>query len=466
MTIQDFQGVSIANFPDIVKRIQSENPPKSGVNDYLNQLDVKKHDVMDETIRRKKEKDTKKGTEFIEVNRIPLSFQKLISTRAAAFLCGNPIKLISNPLSDQEIKLLNTVNYVWGKTKLDYKMLQLALMTNQETECALLCYWVKVDENDDYWGDSALKGAPYKLRTRMIANSLGDKLYPVFDATGDMIAFGREYSIKNGSNDELHFDLYLPSQTLKGVQTSTGWTASPEANPIGKIPVIYFSQPLPEWYDVQSLIDRLETAMSNNADTIDYSGSPILLLSGEVVSAPDKAEKGKAIKLKEGSKAEYLEMDQSADIVENEQESLIKLIHYLTDTPNISFDEMKSLGHFSIISLKMLFLAPHLKASMKAGGGFGESTQRIINFLKSAVVNLGIKQFLQAASLTITPEFDYFLPKNVQETISFLTDSIGAGRPIMSQETAVRLNPLVEDPDEELVKMANEGSDEGEIITA
>jgi len=51
--------------------------------------------------------------------------------------------------------------------------------------------------------------------------------------------------------------------------------------------------------------------------------------------------------------------------------------------------------------------------------------------------------------------YEYYLPKNDQEIVTNLSTATG-GQPTMSQETAVKMNPYVEDPETELAKIKDE----------
>lgn len=462
MTLEDFQNINTDNFGEIIQAIQQQAPAKD-ISDYLKQADVLGHDVMDTAKRLDKLKKTEQGSSLVKVARLPVSFQKIIANRAAAFLCGNPIKLHSQPADQTETDFLSVFNRSWDSNKLDYKSLMLAQYLCTETECAELWYFVPADEN--YWSGTEFEGIKFRLKVLILANSKGDSLFPILDATGDMIAFGRKYQIKNGDKTEQHYDLYLSNVIYNGIQQGGGWQITSTPNPVGKIPVIYYSQDKPEWYDVQTLIERFETTISNQADTNDYFGSPMVKISGTVVGMPQKDDSGKVIQLENGADANYLTWDQSPEATKNENDLLQKLIYTLTDTPDISFENMKGLGTFSGIALKMLFMGAHLKASLKASGGFGESIQRRINYLKAALVTINQK-YAPAYSLNITPEFDYFLPKNILEQITFLTDAVGAGKPIMSQESAVRMNPLVDDANKEIDMMKTEGTVGADILNA
>lgn len=461
MELEQLSAISSETYPDLISQIEKEKGTVD-VSTYLKQLDPMQHAVFDTAKRPDKQKKTEKGQETVTVARLPVSLQKLIVQRAAAFLCGNPIQLISQPVDDAQKAFLNVIQKLWDDNKLSYKSMNLAELMMSETECAEL--WYSVPAEPEYWEETGVKGASTKLRVRILAKSLGDDLYPIYDATGDMIAFGRGYSIKVGDKDVEHFDLYLPDKTALGVKSDNGWAVTTEDNPSGKIPVIYYRQPLPEWSDVQPLIERLETQVSNTADTNDYFGSPIIFVEGEVLGFADKGESGKVLKSKGGAKASYLTWDRSPESVKMENEALLKFIYNLTDTPNISLDEMKSLGTFSGIALKMLFLGAHLKAARKEGI-FGESIQRRINFLKAAAAKM-IPSFEKSLRLVITPKFEYFLPKNDQEIIEMITTAVGPGTPVMSQQTAVRNNPMVEDADVELELLQEQGSLGTDIATA
>ena len=112
---------------------------------------------------------------------------------------------------------------------------------------------------------------------------------------------------------------------------------------------------------------------------------------------------------------------------------------------------MNSLGTYSGIALKMLFMAAHLKAAEKEEN-FGKSIQRRINFLKYALASYINTDLEDAVSMDIEPKFEYYLPKDVNEIITLLSTATG-GASILSQKTAVGLNPLVQDADKELTEI-------------
>jgi hypothetical protein len=440
------------------------------------QYDPKCHDITDKTKRPDKLVTTEvNGTDNVStvaVARLPIPIQKRIVRLAAAFLCGNPIKLEGTSDEPLEKDLIEILKKTWADNKLDYRSKQLAKMMMSETDCAEIWYMQLAEEG--FW-DGTPNAKPKvkgKLRMRMIGKSLGDDLYPVFDASGDMIAFARGYSIFVAGTKTECFDVYTATEFHYFIKGLTGWVPREviaydgskktiETNPVKKIPVIYYSQPHPEWYDVQEMIDRLEKLISNHADTNDYHASPTIKVKGTVTGFAKKGESGKIIELDgPDADANYMSWDKSPDSLKLELENLINLIYGLTDTPNISFEQMKGLGTFSGIALKMLFLGAHMKASDKEEI-FGESIQRRINYLKAALAFINT-DFSAAVNINIEPKFTYYLPKDDVEMINILTTATG-GDKIMSQETAISLNPLVQDPEIELERIQGESNSAGAL---
>jgi SPP1 family phage portal protein len=150
--------------------------------------------------------------------------------------------------------------------------------------------------------------------------------------------------------------------------------------------------------------------------------------------------------------------DKSPESLQLELNNLKSLILDLTSTPNISFENIKGLGQFSGIALKMLFLDAHMKAADHAEN-FGESIQRRINFLIAGmkIINASFAK----VSLDIQPKFTFFLPKNDLEMVEMLTAAVTGG--IMSKTSATGQNPLVDDADTELNLIKEEANSAGAL---
>lgn len=456
----------VLTYGDLVAKIKSEVT----VPDFekiKKQINPQQHDVMDVSLRQDKNIVTEDSTgadrtEIVKVNRISLPLQKEIVNTAATFLCGNPIKLAANPINDAETSMLGLIKRVWKKNKLDYISKELAAAMMRETEAAEI--WFFDDAEPGYWAGTANEkdGLTKKIRVKVLARSKGDTFYPVYNTMGDMVAFCHEYSNRVNGKEIKYFDTYMADAIYKGQQGDAGYVGQQFPNSFGKIPVIYYSQSAPEWDDIQTSIDRFEELKSNHGDTNDYFSSPMVKVSGEIKGFAKKGERGKVIELVNGATADYMSWDQSPKSLELEYQELRKDIYDMTHTPNLSFDNIKGLGVLSGTALKFLFIGAHMKASSKEEI-FGQGIQRRLNFIMAAMAAINT-DFIQGGRLSeglaldVTPVFEYYLPKDEAGYIDMLTLASG-GNPIMSQKTAVSLNPLVVDADKEIELMNEEGLD-------
>lgn len=408
---------------------------------YLDQYDPEQHEIHNKVTRPKKTiKTDDGGTRFVDVARLSIPFQQIIVDRAAAFLIGEGITLVSQPDTDQENTLYDMMKKTWFENKLDYLSKEMARIWMSETEVAELWHF---REKPETWAGMGLSDSvKMAMSVQVLAHSKGDSLYPYFDERGDMIAFGRGYKV----NKEDRFDLYTAEKITRFTKKSN-WIGEEEKNPLGKIPIIYYSRQRTEWAHVQHLIERFETMLSNFADSNDYFASPMVKIKGEVKGFAQKGEQGKLITLEENADADYLTWDQAPESIRLEKETLQELIFSMTQTPDISFAQMKGIGNITGIALKLMFLDADLKAK-KHLENFGQGMQRRINLLKKGItiVNTATEQ---AAGLQIEPEFRFYLPENEQELINMLVTAAG-NRAIMSRKTAVSFNPYVLDVEKEL----------------
>lgn len=439
MEPQELATLVTSDFEKLKSRIIESKAKIISSDDYKD-IDVEQHEVVTDMVSRPdKAVTTEQGPKTVKVARIPQSYQKLIVNRAVAFLVGNPINLISQPKDRLQKDLLSIIQKVWSDNKLDYLTRTTCRFQMSETEVAEI--WYIETTSPDYWIGTSMQGKNLRLRVQILANSLGDFLYPVFDRFGDMIAFGRGYFVMIDEMQVEHFDVYTSNNIYYGTFLDGQWEIEPVTHTLGKLPVIYYSQPTSEWYDVQRMIQRKEVLGSNHADTNDYNGSPIIAAYGKVLGFSAKGESGKVLELEKGSDIKILSWDSLPESLKMERDDLNASIMKMSDTPDISFETMKGLGTFSGIALKMLFLGAHMKASNHEEL-FGQSIQRRINLIKFALTRMSVS-FKPGLNLDIKPEFKYYLPKDNKEEVDILVAAVGAG--ILSVETAIELNPLIKD---------------------
>jgi SPP1 family phage portal protein len=418
--------------------------------DFIKQFDPKGHKVLDPGHRPNKIKKKDGQSVSVPVSRLPIPLQKIIVKRAVSFLLGNPVKIKGPGENEAQQKIEAFVKKLWQDSKLDYLNKDLARILFSETEAAEI--WFSEQAEKGYWEGTAGAGAiDRKLRVKIVSEGTKDKLYPVFSKSRDLVAFGRYYSVQEAGETVEQFDLYQEKTVTRYAKKTKDWEFV-EEGPHGfdKMPIVYYKIDWPLWFDVQEMIERFETRLSNFADTNDYFGDPIITVKGEVQGFADKGESGKLLQLTKDAEANYLTWQHAPESTKLEFETLIKLIFSMTQTPDISFESVKGIGQVSGVALELLFLDAHLKAKENETF-FGLGIQRRLNFLTHAAALL--MPSLKAARQTVLePVFTPYMPSNVKETVALLGDAVG-GKAVMSISTAVRNNPLVSDPNKELELM-------------
>lgn len=384
------------------------------------------------------------GQKSVSVARLTIPYQELIVERSVQFLTGGDLVLKCDPQNDTEKQLFETVSKVWKDNKLQFKNGKIATAMKSELEVAEL--WYSTVDPDS---------GKVSLKMKVLQPSLGFTLIPVFDPTDDLIAFGVQYETADKVE---HFDLYTDDMLVKHVnQGNNNWQVDGEIVQLkyGKMPIIYYSQTRSEWNKVQPLIERQEEALSNFADTNDYNGAPILFSKGGVKSLPAKGTAGKVVEA-EGDNADlrYVTWDQAPASIKLELETIEQKIYSMTQTPNISFDQMKGLGDISGVAFDRIMIDAHLKAKGEQNGTYGECIQRRINFLISACCSID-QNLKSAADLDITPQFNLFKIDDEADRINNAMAANG-GKAIMSQETSITYAGLVDNAQEEFKKIQDE----------
>ncbi len=394
---------------------------------------------------------------LVPVARIALAIQQLIVNRAVAFLFGNPPTIQADPREGtKEDEVLASLQRVLQTTKAKTINRQIARTVFEYTEAAEYWYATTQSEAANLYGFDS----KFKLRCSIFSPAKGDALYPYFNTDGDMIAFSREFDIKQtdtadeGKTTTIHyFETYTADALYRWKIEQGKWEIDegyPKKNPIGKIPVVYVCQPTPEWVLVQGLIDRLETLMSNFADTNDYHASPKIFTTGDIHGWAQKGESGAVIEGADGATAQYLSWAQAPESVKLEIETLLRMIHTITQTPDISFDSVKGLN-LSGVALRLLFMDAHLKVQDKAET-FEIYLQRRNSIIQRYLGQMNAKdaEYVKATkTLVAEPIIQPFMIEDETTKVSNLMAATGQ-KAIASRRLAIQRLGWSKDPDAEL----------------
>ena len=450
------------NYGEIIKLFKRQVDIESQTK-ALSQYDVSKHDVFDTALRpwRKVSRATTATDEngdfimtdvWIDVVRVGISWQNDITEKRVAFTLSTPVKtnVIWYKETDKEKELVNMVERIQNDNKMDYKNKEILRRKLSELEVAVIWYYAETGETKP----------KYTLKSKIVSPKLGDTLYPLFDVNGKMISFRRDYKLIKEGKDIEHSDIYTAEFEYKYIKKDSLWILDPDikGNPVhnvaNKILVEYYCQKEPVWHNVQSMIDRHEILTSNHGGMNDKFGAPMFIVSGEIKGEIIDNKTGSMMQMENDGTAAYAQLSSEPQSISLEQTNLEKFIGKMSQTPNITFDQMISIGQMSGFAAEMLFTDPHMAVRMEEET-FGIGLQRRLNIIMAAIGALIDTSLAKECKVVqLKPEITPYLPQNTTEIIENLSVSVTSN--IMSKETAVEQNPLIEDAKVEIDRLKND----------
>lgn len=433
--------------------------------DYLNkEYNGNARDLRNSQVGRiQKDKIVGTGEKAKSVTAIRLSipFAKKIVNTAVAFEIGEPVTLIADEKND----LYNSVKSTWKLNRMDSKLQEALKKKKSELESCIIFHIEDVPTGKT-WITKLFTTQKKRIKSNVRTNKEG-RMYPIFDQYGNMQMFVWRFTSKSESQSEIdNIWIYTDTERID-LDNSVGNTysiTSRKPHGFDRIPVMYLQQDLPEWEDVKTIIDRFEVALSKLGGSNDYAGYPLLKLYGELVSMPDRNDDGKTLRfpMKEvddtgktiHGDAEFLTANNAAETVKLELEKLYSLIHAMSSTPDIAFENLKGLGAMSGVALKLMFLDAIIKAKMNEGEN-RTMVERCLNIIASGIKNT-VETKLSKQSLLVTVQFNSILPSDLKEAVEIATSAVTGG--VMSKETAIDFLDMVEDKEGEIEKINKEKS--------
>ena len=418
----------------------------------LHEYDTDRHDIMSRKDKVVKDKDGN-IKDIVKRWKLPLGYPQYINEIALVFIYGRPVKwACSTEGCDDAFKRYTKL---LKDTHFHSKLREAKRIAGCETQSAML---FRVYKDND--------GKP-ACQIRVLARSKGDEIFSYWDIYGNLLAAAWGYYAKDGDNAvTYHFDIFTPKTIYRCEKAKMGWSVTPEVNLIGKIPLIIFQQKV-EWDGATNLIQREEYVGSHTADTNDYFADPYLVINRDIVkNLPKKDEDGKVLVTKGDTAnisqaAGYLTWDNAPESKKEEIAWLQK--HILTKTFTPDLESLKSVANVSYKALRLMLLLPYIKAD-KTKEVHDELLDRTASLMLAIIGNvLDVSLKGQCEKAEISHTFQETFAEDVIDAVDRIVKAKDAG--IMSEETAIEQNPLVEDHDVEKERVAKEKADRAATYT-
>lgn len=414
----------------------------------INEYNVESHNIMfreDKIL--KNAKGDRKGT--LKRWKLPINYPEFINEVALVFLYGQPVKWRCTTSTETK-NAFEAYLQLLKRTHFNSKLRECKRIAGAETQSAML---FRVFRDEQGKADCQI---------RVLARSKGDELYARWDIYENLTSVAWGYYAKDGeSESSYHIEIYLPDVIYHCVRGKMGWDVKKEKNPIGKIPIILFEQNK-EWKGVEPLIEREEYIGSRTADTNDYFSDPMLFVNVDVIkNMPEKDTENKTFFFKGDNSASnqafYLTWDSAPESKQKEIEWLQKHILSKTFTPDIDFEKMKGLSNVSGKALKQMMLLADIKANKhkEKHDEYLTRTSSLCLAIIGNVLNVALKA--ECNKCVIEHNFSEPFGEDISEMLNNVIKAKDGD--VLSQETAVELNPFVIDKDVEIQRLQKENEE-------
>lgn len=401
------------------------------------------HAIVNDNITRRDK--IKADGRIDKASRIYLGLEKLLTNRMSEFTFALPVKRVYGNTEDKKAQeIARAIELVYKHARIDAENLRRA--KEYYAACEIFTMWYAVPKENKLYGFNS----KFKLKCKTYSPMNGYRLYPLFDEYGDMLAISLEYEVKAGDENVTYFETYTAERVMKWKQNGLRHfeKIKDEINPIGKITGIYLNRAEPIWGGLTYLRNEIEYTLSRNSDTIAYNSAPILKISGGMLGDEHKGESKRVYRVENGGDVAYISWAQSIEALKYHVNTLVQQFWAQSQMPDISFENMKSLGNIGFDARQTLLTDAHLKVGDEQGA-WVEFFEREANIIKAFLSQMNVNGFKDAEDVEVEHIITPFIQNDERDTIERLVTANG-GKPILSQLEAIKLAGYSSDPESTL----------------
>ena len=440
-------GRPISDVIDDLKNKSVEVPEWSKL---LKDYEPTKHKIVDDKETRK---DKVKSDGILEkASRIYIGLEKLLTKRTTEFAFAIPVRRVYHNTddSDKRQQIAKAVEAIYKYARIDSENIKRG--NAYFASCEIFTIWYAVEKPNTLYGFNS----KYKLKCKTYSPMNGVKLYPLFDEMDDMLAMSFEYKKKIKDEEVTFFETYTADKHYAWKQQEGTWKeiSIPQNIALLKIPGAYTYRPVPIYHGLSYIREEIEYTLSRNSDVIAYNSAPVLKVAGKLVGDEDKGESRRIFRLQDGGDVSYVSWSQSIEALKYHVETLLKLFFMQGQMPDLSFENMKSLGNIGFDARQKILSDAHLKIGDESGAWvefFERECSVIKEFLK--FMNTDWKDEVDNVEVEhiITP----FIQNDEAALINRLQKGNG-GKAIFSQLESIRMAGYSNDPKETLKQIQEE----------
>lgn len=420
------------------------------VNDY----EPKLHTIVtDVTTRKDKVRDN--GV-VDKASRIYVGLEKLLVSRMTEFMCAIPVKRVYHNIEGNETRqeISKAIEAIYKYARVNAENIK--RIRAYFASCEVFTIWYTVKQENSLYGFNST----YKLKCKTYSPMDGVKLYPYMDALGDMLAMSFEYTVKNGNEIETYFETYTAERHYKWKQNGTGWETEIEGEEITihKIPGVYMWRQAPVYDGLTVIREEIEYTLSRNSDTIAYNAAPVLKVVGALQGTEHKNSAQRIFRVENGGDVAYVAWQQAIEAVKYHVSELLKMYWMQSQMPDVSFDNMVSLGNIGFDARQTLLTDAHLKIGDEKGP-LEEAFERETNVIKAFLKEMNTAWANEIDNVEVEHIITPFIQNDEKAEIDKWMAASG-GKPVMSQLEAITNLGYSNDPAETLKQINEEAASE------
>ena len=392
----------------------------------------------------KKRIDPETKQEYTEpVSRCAFAFQRIITVKQLAHLCGNDIQFEMPSSKDDE-----TTNETFFKFKEGWSVKNMEIA------------WFESAKSVKVTGDAAFVGYKKggKFYWKVLSYMNGDSLYPHYDSvTGELNLFARKYSDmdENGKETTTYVEVWDNEYLYRFKKDNTGAVGllnrirevfglrgyrliSREPHNFPFIPVAYKRDENGAcWSFSQGSIDQYELAFSQLVQNNTAFAFPIMYMKGEEVSLiGDMTGAVKGITMAENEDAGFLNTPNGSDLFTLQLSTLYKLIYeqsFAVIPPEVRSGDMPG------VAVKLLY-SPAVEFAMKDAQEYQSFLDGMVRIYMNGY-GTEIGQISSFNKLEIYSWILPYVPQNDSELINNLAVAVQNG--FESRQTASEKIPMI-----------------------
>lgn len=397
----------------------------------IKDYDPNSHAIVTDNVGRK-DKIKSDGT-VEKASRIYIGLEKLLTKRMTEFMFAIPVKRVYHNIENNETRqqIAKAIENIYKYARIDSENIKRG--NAYFASCEVFTIWYTVDNPNSLYGFQS----KFKLKCKTYSPMDGVKLYPLLDELGDMIAMSFEYSKKVKDEEIIFFETYTSNYHYKWKQNSGEWDQV-KAEPITilKIPGVYAYRPVPIYHGLSYLRNEIEYTLSRNSDVIAYNSAPILKVAGATQGKEDKGESRRVFRVENGGDVSYVSWSQAIEALKYHVSTLTNLFWSQSQMPDISFENMKSIGNIGFDARQTLLTDAHLKVGDESGAWI-EAFERECSVIKAFLKNMNTSW----ASEIDNVEVEHIITPFIQMDEDAMTDRLikqNGGKAIKSQLQTIR----------------------------